>query len=103
MMLSLIFLHEQKIKFKNNGRSKKKYNAIILYTIVDTVSCKFLANQSDEKKIPCFSVLGNLIMNFSKLLNQKASHVPSGQHALMKNIMKELKPFNLPWHMMMEI
>jgi len=26
--------------------------------------------------------LGNLIMNFSKLLNQKASHVPSGQHAL---------------------
>ena len=42
----------------------------------------FLANKGDEKKIPCFSVLGNLITNFSKLLNQKASHVPSGQHAL---------------------
>jgi len=62
--------------------AKKKNNAIILYTIVDSSLAKFLANKGDEKKIPCFSVLGNLIMNFSKLLNQKASHVPSGQHAL---------------------
>jgi regulator of PEP synthase PpsR (kinase-PPPase family) len=62
--------------------AKKNDNAIILYTIVDISLAKFLANKGDEKKIPCFSVLGNLIMNFSKLLNQKASHVPSGQHAL---------------------
>jgi len=62
--------------------AKKNDNAIILYTIVDNSLAKFLANKGDEKKIPCFSVLGNLIMNFSKLLNQKASHVPSGQHAL---------------------
>ena len=62
--------------------AKEKNNAIILYTIVDTSLAKFLANKGDEKNIPCFSVLGNLIMNFSKLLNQKASHVPSGQHAL---------------------
>jgi [pyruvate, water dikinase]-phosphate phosphotransferase / [pyruvate, water dikinase] kinase len=62
--------------------AKKNDNAIILYTIVDTSLAKFLANKGHEKKIPCFSVLGNLIMNFSKLLNQKASHVPSGQHAL---------------------
>ncbi|MDC0451670.1 kinase/pyrophosphorylase [Candidatus Pelagibacter sp.] len=62
--------------------AKKNDNAIILYTIVDTSLAKFLANKGDEKKIPCFSVLGNLITNFSKLLNQKASHVPSGQHAL---------------------
>jgi [pyruvate, water dikinase]-phosphate phosphotransferase / [pyruvate, water dikinase] kinase len=62
--------------------AKKNDNAIILYTIVDTSLAKFLANKGSEKKIPCFSVLGNLIMNFSKLLNQKASHVPSGQHAL---------------------
>jgi regulator of PEP synthase PpsR (kinase-PPPase family) len=60
----------------------KNKNAIILYTIVDTSLAKILANKGDEKKIPCFSVLGNLIMNFSKLLNQKASHLPSGQHAL---------------------
>jgi len=62
--------------------AKKKESAIILYTIVDNNLAKFLANKSDEEKIPCFSVLGNLILNFSKLLNQKASHVPSGQHAL---------------------
>jgi [pyruvate, water dikinase]-phosphate phosphotransferase / [pyruvate, water dikinase] kinase len=62
--------------------AEKNNNSIILYTIVDTSLAKFLANEGDEKKIPCFSVLGNLIMNFSKLLNQKASHVPSGQHAL---------------------
>ena len=62
--------------------AKKNDNAIILYTIVDTSLARFLANKGDEKKIPCFSVLGNLIMSFSKLLNQKASHVPSGQHAL---------------------
>ena len=35
-----------------------------------------------NKKIPCFGVLGNLILNFSKILNQKASHEPSGQHVL---------------------
>ena len=62
--------------------AKGKDNAIILYTIVDSSLAKFLATKGDEKKIPCFSVLGNLITNFSKLLNQKASHVPSGQHAL---------------------
>ena len=62
--------------------AKKNDNAIILYTIVDTSLARFLANEGDQKKIPCYSVLGNLIMSFSKLLNQKASHVPSGQHAL---------------------
>ena len=62
--------------------AKKKKNSIILYTIVDNSLAKFLANKCDEKKIPCFGVLGNLILSFSKLLNQQASHVPSGQHAL---------------------
>jgi len=57
-------------------------NSIILYTIVDNSLAKYLANTSDTKKIPCFGVLGNLILNFSKILNQKASHEPSGQHIL---------------------
>ena len=57
-------------------------NSIILYTIVDNNLAKYLANISNDKKIPCFGVLGNLILNFSKILNQKASHEPSGQHAL---------------------
>ena len=62
--------------------AKKNKNSIILYTIVDNNLAKYLANKSDEKKIPCFGVLGNLILSFSKLLNQKASHQPSGQHVL---------------------
>ena len=62
--------------------AKKTKNSVILYTIVDNSLAKYLSNVSEEKKIPCFSVLGNLILNFSKILNQKASHEPSGQHAL---------------------
>ena len=62
--------------------AKKKENSVILYTIVDNNLAKFLANQSEEKGLPCFGVLGNLILSFSKLLNQKASHEPSGQHVL---------------------
>ena len=62
--------------------AKKNQNSVILYTIVDNNLAKYLANVSDQKQIPCFGVLGNLILNFSKILNQKASHEPSGQHAL---------------------
>ena len=62
--------------------AKKKKNSVILYTIVDNNLAKYLANISVKKKIPCFGVLGNLILNFSKILNQQASHEPSGQHAL---------------------
>ena len=62
--------------------AKKNENSVILYTIVDNNLAKNLANVSNEKKIPCFGVLGNLILNFSKILNQKASHEPSGQHTL---------------------
>ena len=62
--------------------AKKDQHSVILYTIVDNNLAKYLANKSDEKKIPCFGVLGNLILSFSKILNQKASHEPSGQHVL---------------------
>ena len=62
--------------------AEKNENSVILYTIVDNNLAKYLANMSDTKKIPCFGVLGNLILNFSKILNQKASHEPSGQHVL---------------------
>ncbi len=62
--------------------AEKNSNAIILYTIVDNNLAKYLANVSEDKKIPCFGVLGNLILNFSKILNQKANHEPSGQHIL---------------------
>jgi regulator of PEP synthase PpsR (kinase-PPPase family) len=62
--------------------AKKNENSVILYTIVDNNLAKYLASVSEKKKIPCFGVLGNLILNFSKILNQKASHEPSGQHVL---------------------
>ena len=62
--------------------AKENENSIILYTIVDNNLAKFLANKSEDNKLPCFGVLGNLILSFSKLLNQKASHEPSGQHVL---------------------
>ena len=62
--------------------AKKQKNSIILYTLVDSKLAKFLEEQTKKKKIPCFGVLGDLILNFSKLLHQKASHIPSGQHKL---------------------
>ena len=61
---------------------KKNKNSIILYTIVDDNLAKLLVKESNKSKIPCFGVLGELILSFSKLLNQKASHIPSGQHVL---------------------
>jgi regulator of PEP synthase PpsR (kinase-PPPase family) len=76
------FTRTEKQILKILENAKKQENSVILYTIVDNGLAKFLANKCDEKKIPCFGVLGNLILSFSKLLNQQASHVPSGQHAL---------------------
>ena len=57
-------------------------NSIILYTIVETKLAKYISNICEENNIPCFGILGNLILNFSKLLNQKAIHKPSAQHVL---------------------
>jgi len=71
--------------------AEKNTNSIILYTIVDSNLAKFLANASDKKKIPCFGILGNLILSFSKLLNQKASHEPSGQHVLNEEYYKRIE------------
>ena len=63
-------------------QAKKDKNSIILYTIVNSKLAKYLTEKAYERKIPCFGVLGDLILNFSKVLNQKASHQPSGQHIL---------------------
>ena len=62
--------------------AQKNKDTIILYTIVDDKLAKYLSQESKKKNIPCFGLLGDLILNFSKLLNQKASHLPSGQHIL---------------------
>ena len=70
--------------------AEKDSNSIILYSIVDSNLAKYLANTSGDKKIPCFGVLGDLILSFSKLLNQKASHEPSGQYALNDEYYKRI-------------
>ena len=62
--------------------AKKKEDSVILYTIVDNKLAKYLSQEANNKGIPCFNILGDLILNFSKLLKQKATNIPSGQHAL---------------------
>ena len=79
----------QILKILNDA--EKNNNSVILYSIVDSNLAKYLANTSDDKKIPCFGVLGNLILSFSKLLNQKASHQPSGQHVLNEEYYKRIE------------
>ena len=71
--------------------AKKKKEAIILYTIVDNKLAKFLSQEANKKNIPCFGVLGDLIINFSKLLNQKATNIPSGQHVLNEEYYKRIE------------
>ena len=80
--LSFTRTENQIKKILENAERNK--NSIILYTIVNSKLAKFLADEALKKKIPCFGVLGDLILNFSKILNQKASHEPSGQHVLNK-------------------
>ena len=70
---------------------KKRDNSIILYTIVDNKLSKFLNDKADMMSIPCFGVLGDLIISFSKLLNQEASYKPSGQHVLNDEYYKRIE------------
>ena len=81
---------EQQIN-KIISECEKKANVIILYTVVETKLAKYLAQACEQKKIPCFGILGNLILNFSKLLNQKASHTPSAQHVLDEDYYKRIE------------
>ena len=66
-------------------------NVIILYTIVETKLAKYISQKSSDGKIPCFGILGNLILEFSKLLNQKATHTPSAQHVLDDDYYKRIE------------
>ena len=66
-------------------------NCLILYTIVETKLAKYISNKSEENNVPCFGILGNLILSFSKLLNQKAIHKPSAQHVLDDDYYKRIE------------
>ena len=71
--------------------SAKNKNSIFLYTIVDNKLALFLSKECNKKNIPCFGVLGDLILTFSKLLNQEASHIPSGQHVMNEDYYKKIE------------
>jgi len=66
-------------------------NCLILYTIVETKLAKYISLKSGENNVPCFGILGNLILSFSKLLNQKAIHKPSAQHVLDDDYYKRIE------------
>ena len=66
-------------------------NSLILYTIVETKLAKYISNQSQKYNVPCIGILGNLILSFSKLLNQKAIHKPSAQHVLDDDYYKRIE------------
>ena len=71
--------------------AKYKDSPIILYTVVNSKLAKFLSEEANKKQIPCFGVLGDLILNFSKILNQKATHQPSAQHVLDEDYYKRIE------------
>ena len=75
-------------KILENCKNNKKN--IILYTIVDSKLSRFLNKKAQINNIPCFSVLGDLINNFSKLLNQNSLNVPSRQHILDDDYYKKI-------------
>ena len=66
-------------------------SSLILYTIVETKLAKYISIKSEENNVPCFGILGNLILSFSKLLNQKAIHKPSAQHVLDDDYYKRIE------------
>ena len=86
-----VFIRTEQQIAKIIKECKEKNNSIILYTIVDTNLAKHLAAESLKNNIPCFGVLGNLILSFSKLLNQKATHKPSAQHVLDEDYYKRIE------------
>ncbi len=71
--------------------SLKNNNVIVLYTIVDNKLARHLSNECSLKNIPCFGILGDLIISFSKLLDQKALNVPSRQHIMDDEYYKKIE------------
>ena len=85
------FIRTENQILKTLETCKKQNNVLILYTIVDLKLAKFLSKKTEKLNIPCFGVLGDLILRFSKLLHQQASHLPSGQHVLDEDYYKRIE------------
>ena len=86
-----VFIRTEQQINKILKQCKPRENSIILYTIVDTKLAKYLSSECQKINIHCFGVLGNLILSFSKLLNQKATHKPSAQHVLDEEYYKRIE------------
>lgn len=86
-----VFVRTEKQVNKIIEECEKKEHVIILYTIVETKLAKYLSQTCEHKKLSCFGILGNLILSFSKLLNQKATHTPSAQHVLDEDYYKRIE------------
>jgi len=71
--------------------SERNNKSIVLYTIVDNKLAKHLSSECNIKNIPCFGILGDLIISFSKLLDQKALNVPSRQHIMDDEYYKKIE------------
>ena len=72
-------------------KCKETENPIILYTLVEKQTTNHIINECKSKSIPCFGILDHIIPDFEKIFKTKASHVPSGQHALNKEYYKKIE------------
>ena len=88
---NFVFIRTEKQIDKIIEKCKKEEHVIILYTIVETKLAKYLSQICEKKMISCFGILGNLILNFTKLLNKKATHTPSAQHVLDADYYKRIE------------
>jgi regulator of PEP synthase PpsR (kinase-PPPase family) len=79
---SHVFIRTESQVEKIIKECEQKKNSIILYTTVETKIAKFISNMCDQRNIPNFSILDNLILKFSRALNQEATRTPSAQHVL---------------------
>ena len=84
--LDRIFLALQS-QFTNFDYDKKEF----VFIRTEQQIAKIIKECKEKNNIPCFGVLGNLILSFSKLLNQKATHKPSAQHVLDEDYYKRIE------------
>ena len=86
-----VFIRTEQQINKIIKESEKKENVIILYTVVETKIDRYIAQMCKKKKIPCVGILGDLILNFSKLIKQRPTHIPSAQHVLDEDYYKRIE------------
>jgi len=86
-----VFIRTEQQINKIINECEKKENVIILYTVVETKIENYIVETCKKKYIPCFGILGGLIINFSKLIKQKPNHTPSAQHILDEDYYKRIE------------